>query len=98
MSVGTRPARSMRAGRKAPRWNSGPVLRLGGVLALRVRPRTLTVGVLLFTVLAGLAGTTLVLGDMGIPLHRPWSVLTGTGKATEPFVLGRLRDRKSTRL
>ena len=91
MSVGTRPHRNMRAGRKAPRWNSGPVLRLGSTLSLRVRPRALTVGALSITVLAGLAVTTLVLGDMGIPLNRLWSVSTGAGKATESFVLERLR-------
>src|SRR5699024_12077721 len=91
MSVGTRPHRNMRAGRKAPRWNSGPVLRLGSTLSLRVRPRALTVGALSITVLAGLAVTTLVLGDMGIPLNRLWNVWAGGGKAPEAFLLERLR-------
>ena len=91
MSVGTRPDTTVRTARRTPRWRTGPVLRLGGVVSLRVRSRALTVGALLITVLAGLAAATLTLGDLGVPLNRLWTVSIGGGGATEAFVLERLR-------
>lgn len=91
----TLPSR-VRPAPPAPEPDHGPpwgvlVLRMGRVLALPIRRRSLVVGAVITAVVLAGAAATLSLGNLGVPPAQLPSVLAGGGEATDRFVLSRLR-------
>lgn len=70
---------------------TGPVLRVGRLLALPVHPRSVVVSVLLLAALLAAAAATLSLGRLGVPVTQLPALLSGQGEATHLFALERLR-------
>ncbi|PRY02313.1 FecCD family ABC transporter permease [Allonocardiopsis opalescens] len=81
----------MSAPARTARTAAPPLLRLGGAVALPVRPRPALLGLALLAGLAVASVLTLTVGRLGIPLAELPAALAGTADPQAAFVLERLR-------